>query len=56
MAMAKQLAVQVHNPGGALRVVSTKPMPGMQWIKALTNVGCRVEVSTLHTISMSILG
>lgn len=44
MAMAKQLAVQVHNPGGSLRVVSTKPMPGMQWIKALTNVGCRVEV------------
>lgn len=51
MAMAKQLAVQVHNPGGALRVVSTKPMPGMQWIKALTNVGCRVEVLTLLFIS-----
>jgi hydroxypyruvate reductase 1 len=42
--MARNLAVQVHNAGGSLRVLSTKPMPGTQWIKALTSVGCRVEV------------
>lgn len=42
---AKQLAVQVHNAGGTLRVLSTKPMPGTQWIKTLTSVGCRVEAS-----------
>lgn len=44
--MARQLAVQVHNAGGSLRVLSTKPMPGTQWINALTTVGCRVEICT----------
>jgi hydroxypyruvate reductase 1 len=44
MAMAG-LAVQIYNGGGDFRVVSTKPMPGTQWIRALTNVGCRVEAS-----------
>ncbi len=44
------LAVQIYNAGGFCRVVSTKPMPGTQWIRALTNVGCRVEASGMQNI------
>ncbi|CAK9881355.1 unnamed protein product [Sphagnum jensenii] len=48
------LAVQVYNGGGVFRVVSTKPMPGTQWIRALTNVGCRVEVCTENKTILSV--
>jgi hydroxypyruvate reductase 1 len=44
------LAVQIYNAEGFCRVVSTKPMPGTQWIRALTNVGCRVEASGMQNI------
>ncbi|KAL4426060.1 hypothetical protein ABPG77_007856 [Micractinium sp. CCAP 211/92] len=39
------VAVEVHNPSGALRVVVTKALPGDRWLKVLTAAGCRVEVS-----------
>jgi hypothetical protein len=54
MAMAG-LAVQIYNAGGYCRVVSTKPMPGTQWIRALTNVGCRVEASGMQNIIIIII-
>jgi hypothetical protein len=54
MAMAG-LAVQIYNAGGFCRVVSTKPMPGTQWIRALTNVGCRVEASGMRNIIIIIV-
>lgn len=37
---------QVHNPGGKLRVVVTKTLPGDRWLKVLTAGGARVEVCT----------
>jgi hypothetical protein len=49
------LAVQIYNAGGFCRVVSTKPMPGTQWIRALTNVGCRVEASGMQNIIIIII-
>lgn len=36
--------VQVHNPGGAFRVVVTKDLPGTRWLDILTAANCRVEV------------
>jgi hypothetical protein len=37
--------LQVHNEGGAKRVVVTKNLPGERWLQILTAAGCRVEVS-----------
>ncbi|KAF8066182.1 HPR-A [Scenedesmus sp. PABB004] len=37
--------VEVHNEGGAKRVVVTKNLPGERWLQILTAAGCRVEVS-----------
>jgi hypothetical protein len=45
-ATAGGVPVEVHNPGGSLRVVVTKRLPGDRWLQALTSAGCRVEVST----------
>ena len=36
----------MHNPGGKLRVVVTKALPGDRWLKVLTAGGARVEVCT----------
>lgn len=36
--------MEVHNAGGALRVLVTKNLPGDRWLKVLTAAGCRVEV------------
>ena len=36
--------LQVLNPGGQLRVVVTKPLPGERWKQILAAAGCRVEV------------
>jgi hypothetical protein len=47
--------VQIYNAGGFSRVVSTKPMPGTQWIRALTDVGCRVEASGMQNIIIIIV-
>ncbi|XP_057864899.1 glycerate dehydrogenase isoform X1 [Cryptomeria japonica] len=43
-AMAKSLAIEVWNPSGKHRVVSTKPMPGTRWINLLTLADCRLEI------------
>lgn len=45
-ATAGGIPVEVHNPGGALRVLVTKHLPGDRWLKVLTSSGCRVEVCT----------
>lgn len=50
----QQLATEVHNAGGRLRVVSTKPMPGTRWIKELVDAGCRVEVCTEQKTILSV--
>ncbi|KAL0923514.1 hypothetical protein M5K25_007574 [Dendrobium thyrsiflorum] len=42
--MAKPISIEVWNPSGKYRVVSTKPMPGTRWIRLLTDQDCRVEV------------
>ncbi|KAF3521599.1 hypothetical protein F2Q69_00050720, partial [Brassica cretica] len=44
-AMAKPMAIEVYNPNGKYRVVSTKPMPGTRWINLLVDQGCRVELT-----------
>ncbi|XP_024536185.1 glycerate dehydrogenase HPR, peroxisomal-like, partial [Selaginella moellendorffii] len=46
--------VEVHNPWGKYRVVSTKPMPGARWIQLLVDGGCRVEVCTEEKIILSV--
>lgn len=40
------LPVEVKNPGGKFRVVSTKPMPGSRWIQLLTSSNIRLEICT----------
>ena len=42
--MAKPVSIEVWNPCGKYRVVSTKPMPGTRWIDLLVQQDCRVEV------------
>ena len=42
--MAKPVQIEVWNPNGKYRVVSTKPMPGTRWINLLIEQDCRVEV------------
>lgn len=48
------LSVQVHNPYGSLRVLSTKPMPGSRWIRLLVDAGCRVEICTANKTILSV--
>lgn len=43
--MAKPVSIEVWNPNGKYRVVSTKPMPGTRWINLLVEQDCRVEVT-----------
>jgi hydroxypyruvate reductase 1 len=42
--MAKPISIEVWNPSGKYRVVSTKSMPGTRWIRLLTDNDCRLEV------------
>lgn len=42
--MAKPVSIEVWNPSGKYRVVSTKPMPGTRWINLLIQQDCRLEV------------
>ncbi|KAK1320093.1 Glycerate dehydrogenase HPR, peroxisomal [Acorus calamus] len=44
--MAKPVSIEVWNPNGKYRVVSTKSMPGTRWIHLLTDQDCRVEICT----------
>ncbi|GER35896.1 hydroxypyruvate reductase [Striga asiatica] len=43
--MAKPLQVEIHNPNGKYRVISTKPMPGTRWINLLIQQDCRLELT-----------
>ncbi|CAA6663230.1 unnamed protein product [Spirodela intermedia] len=42
----KPISIEVWNPSGKYRVVSTKSMPGSRWIRLLTEQDCRVEICT----------
>lgn len=46
MAAAKPISIEVWNPSGKYRVVSTKSMPGNRWIRLLTENDCRLEICT----------
>ncbi|KAH0464788.1 hypothetical protein IEQ34_004891 [Dendrobium chrysotoxum] len=52
--MAKPISIEVWNPSGKYRVVSTKPMPGTRWIRLLTDQDCRVEVCTEKKTILSV--
>ena len=55
--MAKPVSIEVYNPSGKYRVVSTKPMPGTRWINLLVDQDCRVEVffnSVFHFSGISV--
>ncbi|KAG5380557.1 hypothetical protein IGI04_028399 [Brassica rapa subsp. trilocularis] len=52
--MAKPVAIEVYNPNGKYRVVSTKPMPGTRWINLLVDQGCRVEICHLKKTILSV--
>lgn len=40
------LSVKIVNPGGHLRVVVTKSLPGTHWLEVLEAAGCRIDVAT----------
>ncbi|KAL0386863.1 UNVERIFIED_CONTAM: Glycerate dehydrogenase [Sesamum radiatum] len=52
--MAKPLQVEVYNPNGKYRVVSTKPMPGTRWINLLIEQDCRLEICTQKKTILSV--
>uniref|UniRef100_A0A804PDM9 glycerate dehydrogenase n=1 Tax=Zea mays TaxID=4577 RepID=A0A804PDM9_MAIZE len=52
--MAKPVSIQVWNPSGKYRVVSTKSMPGTRWIRLLTDNDCRLEICTEHKTILSV--
>ncbi|KAJ4747186.1 Glyoxylate reductase [Rhynchospora pubera] len=52
--MAKPISIEVWNPSGRYRVISTKPMPGTRWIKLLTDQDCRVEICTEKKTILSV--
>lgn len=54
--MAKPVQIEVWNPNGKYRVVSTKPMPGTRWINLLIEQDCRVEVISLSFRLFLLLG
>ncbi|WOL16791.1 glycerate dehydrogenase [Canna indica] len=52
--MAKPISIEVWNPSGKYRVVSTKSMPGTRWIRLLTDQDCRVEICTEKKTILSV--
>uniref|UniRef100_A0A9I9D5G8 Glycerate dehydrogenase n=1 Tax=Cucumis melo TaxID=3656 RepID=A0A9I9D5G8_CUCME len=52
--MAKPVQIEVWNPNGKYRVVSTKPMPGTRWINLLIQQDCRVEICTEKKTILSV--
>ncbi|KDD75854.1 D-isomer specific 2-hydroxyacid dehydrogenase [Helicosporidium sp. ATCC 50920] len=42
--------IHVYNPSGRRRVLSTKPLVGTRWLRALTQAACRVEVCQVEAI------
>ncbi|CAM8910921.1 unnamed protein product [Rhodiola kirilowii] len=54
LTMAKPVSVDVWNPNGKYRVVSTKPMPGTRWINLLIEQDCRLEICTQRKTILSV--
>ncbi|KAI3774274.1 hypothetical protein L1987_48822 [Smallanthus sonchifolius] len=54
--MAKPASIEVWNPNGKYRVVSTKPMPGTRWINLLVQQDCRVEDEGEHDMGAVVAG
>ncbi|XP_031494841.1 glycerate dehydrogenase [Nymphaea colorata] len=52
--MAKPISIEVWNPSGKYRIVSTKSMPGTRWIRLLTEQDCRVEICTEKKTILSV--
>ncbi|KAK2966824.1 hypothetical protein RJ640_026505 [Escallonia rubra] len=52
--MAQPVAIEVWNPNGKYRVISTKPMPGTRWINLLIEQDCRVEICTQKKTILSV--
>ncbi|URE02833.1 26S proteasome non-ATPase regulatory subunit [Musa troglodytarum] len=52
--MAKPISIEVWNPSGKYRIVSTKSMPGTRWIRLLTDQDCRVEICTEKKTILSV--
>lgn len=53
--MAAPVQIEVWNPNGKYRVVSTKSMPGTRWIDLLVQQDCRVEVSKALSFNFFLL-
>ncbi|CAI0557544.1 unnamed protein product [Linum tenue] len=52
--MAKPVSIEVWNPNGKYRVVSTKSMPGTRWINLLIEQDCRLEICTEKKTILSV--
>ncbi|RZB89519.1 Glycerate dehydrogenase HPR, peroxisomal isoform B [Glycine soja] len=52
--MAKPVSIEVWNPSGKYRVVSTKPMPGTRWINLLIQNDVRLEICTEKKTILSV--
>ncbi|KAF8410398.1 hypothetical protein HHK36_002927 [Tetracentron sinense] len=52
--MAKPVSIEVWNPNGKYRVISTKPMPGTRWINLLIDQDCRLEICTQKKTILSV--
>nr|GMD84563.1 glycerate dehydrogenase [Ipomoea batatas] len=52
--MAAPVQIEVWNPNGKYRVVSTKSMPGTRWIDLLVQQDCRVEICTQKKTILSV--
>lgn len=53
-AAMKPISIEVWNPNGKYRIVSTKSMPGSRWIRLLTDQDCRVEICTEKKTILSV--
>ncbi|WVY96614.1 hypothetical protein V8G54_028765 [Vigna mungo] len=52
--MAKPVSIEVWNPNGKYRVISTKSMPGTRWINLLIQNDCRLEICTEKKTILSV--
>ncbi|OMO92750.1 hypothetical protein COLO4_17344 [Corchorus olitorius] len=52
--MAKPVSIEVWNPNGKYRVVSTKSMPGTRWINLLIEQDVRLEICTEKKTILSV--
>lgn len=51
----KPVSIEVWNPNGKYRVISTKSMPGTRWIDLLIQQDCRVEVKSFYYLFLFFL-